>query len=447
MTASKKRGLIFGALVVSLVLSVLLSLVRFSHVNISNILEKRTVISLNAEGNWSSHAQGSVSFDEGQRIFFVQCESPIFVRNVLLGGSFPQTCESVTVSYRSSGDEQGEWKERVLPLAVKNDDVYFEVNDDVSVMRLTIGKEDESGAFALQEITLNPTNLNVNYLLLLLSFFLPFSLMLLLIEIRYDKEGYSKMAVSLVKYRCLLRDLVSRDLKTKYRRSILGILWSVLNPLLMMLVLTAIFSNIFRFDIQDFPVYYLTGYILFNFVSEATNFSMVSIIGATGLIKKVYIPKILFPLEKCLFSLVNFAFSLIAAVIVFLIVGVTPSRTMLLFFVPVLYLLIFNFGFGLILATVNTFFRDVGYLYNVFVTLWMYLTPIIYPITALPDWMQGIVRVNPLYHYVEYFRSVTLYNTLPSLNDNLICIAYSLIFLFLGVTVFQRKQNKFIFYV
>ena len=447
MTASKKRVLVFGALVVSLLLSVSLSVVRFSYVNISNILEERTSISMTAEGNWSSHGQGSVSFAPGQGMFTVQCDSPIFVRNVLLGGVFPQNRESVTVSYRSSADGHGEWKERVLPLAVKNDDLYFEVNDDVSVMRVTIGQDGGDGGFEIREVTLNPTKLNVNYLLLLLSFFLPLSLLLLLIEIGYDKAGYSKMSVSLVKYRCLLVDLVSRDLKTKYRRSILGILWSVLNPLLMMLVLTAIFSNIVRFDIQDFPVYYLTGYILFNFVSEATNFSMVSIIGATGLIKKVYIPKILFPLEKCLFSLVNFSFSLIAAVIVFLIVGVTPSRTMLLFFVPVLYLLVFNLGLGLILATVNTFFRDVGYLYNVFVTLWMYLTPIIYPITALPDWMQGIVRVNPLYHYVEYFRAVTLYDTLPTLGDNLICLTYSLIFLFLGVTVFQKKQNKFIFYV
>jgi ABC-type polysaccharide/polyol phosphate export permease len=120
---------------------------------------------------------------------------------------------------------------------------------------------------------------------------------------------------------------------------------------------------------------------------------------------------------------------------------------MLLFFVPVVYLLIFNFGFGLILATLNTFFRDVGYLYNVFVTLWMYLTPIIYPITTLPGLMQRIVRVNPLYHYVEYFRAVTIYGTLPSLGDNLICLAYSLIFLFIGVMVFQKKQNQFIFYV
>ena len=447
LTASKKRLVVFGALLISIVLSVSLSVIRFSHVNISNVLEKRTTISMSAEGNWHAYGQGSVLFGSEQGMFTVACDTPIFVRNVLLVGNLPQNSTSVMVSYRSTSDEHGAWKERVLPLTIKNDDLYFELNDDVSVMMVTILQEDGRGVFEVKEISLNPTKLNVNYLLLLLSFLLPFAFILLIVEIRCNQEEYSKMMRSLVKYRCLLADLVSRDIKTKYRRSILGILWSVLNPLLMMLVLTAIFSNIFRFDIQDFPVYYLTGYILFNFVSEATNFSMVAIIGATGLIKKVYIPKILFPLEKCLFSLVNFAFSLVAAVIVFLIVGVPPSRTMLLFFVPVLYLLVFNFGFGLILATINTFFRDVGYLYNVFVTLWMYLTPIIYPITALPDWMQGIVKVNPLYHYVEYFRSVTLYGKLPSLGDNLICIAFSLIFLFIGVTVFQKKQDKFILYV
>ncbi|MBE6633014.1 MAG: ABC transporter permease [Ruminococcaceae bacterium] len=255
------------------------------------------------------------------------------------------------------------------------------------------------------------------------------------------------MATTLKHYRCLLYDLVSRDIKTKYRRSVLGILWSVLNPLLMMLVLTAVFANIFRYDINDFPVYYLTGYILFNFVSEATSFSMTSIINASGLIKKVYIPKVIFPLEKCLFSLVNLLFSLIAAVIVFLIVGVTPSWTMLLFPIPILCLFIFNFGFSLILATMNTFFRDVGYLYGVFITLWVYLTPIIYPINVLPAWMQSIVRLNPLTHYVEYFRAVTLYGTLPSLSENLACLAYSFIFLLVGIVVFQKKQNKFIFYI
>ena len=216
----------------------------------------------------------------------------------------------------------------------------------------------------------------------------------------------------------------------------------------MMLVLSAIFSKVFNQPMETFTVYYLTGYIMFNFVSESTNFSMVSIIHSAGLIKKVYIPKIVFPLEKCLFSLVNFGFSLIAAVIVFLLARVQPTWTMLMFFVPVIYLFIFAFGFSLILATMNTFFRDIGYLYGVFVTLWMYLTPIIYPLSTLPALMQSMIRIlNPLYHYVDYFRQVTLYGVVPSLEANLVCIAYSLIFLFIGVTVFQKHQNKFIFYV
>jgi ABC-2 type transport system permease protein len=283
--------------------------------------------------------------------------------------------------------------------------------------------------------------------MLVLTFLLPFSIVLFLVEMVGEGDGLKKMLTSLKNYRYLLLNLVSRDLKTKYRRSALGVLWSVLNPLLMMLVLTAVFSNIFRFEIQDFPVYYLTGFVLFNFVSEATSFSMTSVINSAGLIKKVYIPKIIFPLEKCLFALVNLLFSLIAAVIVFLIVGVKPSFTMLLFFVPILYLFVFAFGFSLILATLNTFFRDVGYLYSVLLTVWMYLTPIIYPISILPGWMQSIVHVNPLYHYVEYFRAVTIYGTLPSLSANLICIAYALIFLLIGTVVFQKKQNKFVFFI
>ena len=286
-----------------------------------------------------------------------------------------------------------------------------------------------------------------NLLYVLLAFLVPFSIVWFTVEWLSDREGFQKMFSSMKKYRFLLVDLVSRELKTKYRRSVLGILWSVLNPLLMMLVLTAVFSNVFRFHIEDFPVYYLTGYILFNFVSESTNFSMTSILGAAGLIKKVYIPKLVFPLEKCIFALVNFLFSLIAAVVVFLIMGVDPSWTQLLFFVPILYLFVFSFGFSLILATLNTFFRDVGYLYNVLLTVWMYLTPIIYPFDALPEWMQIIVRINPLYHYVEYFRDVTLYGVLPSLTDNLICIAYAVVFLLLGVGIFRKNQSKFIFYV
>jgi ABC-2 type transport system permease protein len=125
------------------------------------------------------------------------------------------------------------------------------------------------------------------------------------------------------KYRFLLFDLIGRDLKVKYRRSVLGLFWSILNPLLMMLVITAVFSQIFKFNIEFFPIYYLTGATLYNFVVESTSNAMVSIIHAAPLIKKVYIPKYIFPVEKILFAFVNLLFSLIAVVIVVLILGMS----------------------------------------------------------------------------------------------------------------------------
>ena len=167
------------------------------------------------------------------------------------------------------------------------------------------------------------------------------------------------------KYRYLLGNLISRDLKVKYRRSSLGFLWSILNPLLMMLVVTTVFQYVMKFDtsqISDFTIFYLTGSLIYNFVSEATSTALTSVVASSALIKKVYIPKYLFPLEKTLFSFVNMLLSLIALVIM-LIVRRTPiTWTVLLFPIPLLYTLIFCIGFGLILATLNVFFRDIAHL-------------------------------------------------------------------------------------
>ena len=140
-------------------------------------------------------------------------------------------------------------------------------------------------------------------------------------------------------------------------------------------------------------------------------------------------------------------FSLIAVVIVFLIIGVTPHATMLMFPIPLIYTFIFSLGLGLVLATLNTFFRDVGHLYSVLITVWMYLTPIIYPMDILPGWMQAIVRVNPLYHFVEMFRNVMIYGNLPTATEHIICLGYALIALFGGMLIFRKNQNKFIFYI
>ncbi|WP_392887950.1 ABC transporter permease [Eubacterium limosum] len=249
------------------------------------------------------------------------------------------------------------------------------------------------------------------------------------------------------KYRYLLQELVVKDVKVKYRRSVLGLLWSVLNPLLMMLVITAVFSTIFKFKIENFPAYYLTGSLIFNFVSEATTGAITSIVNGAGLIKKVYIPKYIFPMEKVLFAFVNAIFSLIAVAIVLLILQVKMTWTVIMFPIPLIYTLIFSIGLGLILATLNVFFRDVGHLYSVWITAWMYLTPIIYPIEILPEFVKNILVYNPLYHYVNYFRDVVLYGTVPTLYENLVCILFSVIFLFIGLIVFKRNQDKFILHI
>ncbi|GHT53058.1 ABC transporter [Spirochaetia bacterium] len=250
------------------------------------------------------------------------------------------------------------------------------------------------------------------------------------------------------KFSYLLSNLVKRDFTTKYRRSVLGILWSVLNPLLMMSVISAVFINVFRVQVENFPVFYLSGSLVFNFMAEATNGSLTSILGSAGLIKKVYIPKYIFPLEKCLFALVNTLLSFIAVLIIMPVLGVIPKATIFLFCVPLLYTLVFSIGLGMILATANVFFRDVGHLYGVWVTAWMYLTPIIYPITILPERMQTVIKwFNPMYHYVDYFRQVAMYGTVPNLQANLTCAGYSLLFLIVGLIVLKLKQGRFILFI
>jgi len=248
-------------------------------------------------------------------------------------------------------------------------------------------------------------------------------------------------------YRFLLYNLVVKEFKLKYRRSILGILWSILNPLLMMLIISAVFANIFRFDILDFPVYYLTGLLVFNLVSESTNGAMMSVIGGGALIKKVYIPKYIFPLSKCLFSAVNTIFFMLALIGVMLIIGAPFYSTMLLFWIPLIYALIFSIGLSLILSTLVVFFRDVVHLYSVWITAWMFLTPIIYPIEMLTEGMRNGIRINPLYHFVGMFRDLVRQGELPTLEAHLICLGFAFSFLIVGLIVFKLKQGRFVLYI
>lgn len=249
------------------------------------------------------------------------------------------------------------------------------------------------------------------------------------------------------KYRYLLEDLVVKDFKLKYRRSVLGFLWSILNPLLMMLVITAVFSNMFESDIEYFSVYYLCGYVIFNFVVEATNGALASIVQAGYLIKKVYIPKYIFPLEKASFALVNVLFSLVAVILVIGITQMPIHPTIFLIPIPIFYAFIFSIGLGLILASINTFFRDAGHLYSVWTTAWMYLTPLFYPLNIIPSNIQNIIYCNPLFYYVDYLRQLVMDGTLPNSETNLICIGFSSAFLIIGLLIFKKSQDKFILYI
>ncbi len=252
---------------------------------------------------------------------------------------------------------------------------------------------------------------------------------------------------ALKKYRFLLEDMVTRDIKLKYRRSVIGLLWSILNPLLMMVVITAVFQNLFRFEIENFAVYYLTGWVVYNFVTEATSGAMTSIIGASALIRKVYIPKYIFPMQKCVFSFVNMLFSLVALFVVMLVLQVKITWYVLLIPIPLVLALVFAIGLGMILSTVAVFFRDMIHLYGIFTMVWMYLTPIIYPEEILVGVMQTIMKLNPLYYYVDYFRQLTLYGTLPNIESLAIMLFCSIVTLLLGIVVFKKKQDRFILFI
>lgn len=245
----------------------------------------------------------------------------------------------------------------------------------------------------------------------------------------------------------MLSELVGRDFKLKYRRSILGVLWSVLNPLLMMVVLTAVFSFVFRFQIENFALYLIIGQTLFNYVTGATSDCMGSIIGASSLIKKIKIDKLIFPVEKTLFGLINFAISLIAVVIVMIYFQVAPTWNILLLPFLLICAFFFSLGIGLILATLAVFFRDVMHLWGVVTTAWMYATPIIYPTDILQGWMMAIMQWNPMYYFVNFFREIALWGTTPPASEFLICIGCAAVFFALGLLVFRKNEKKFILYV
>lgn len=250
-----------------------------------------------------------------------------------------------------------------------------------------------------------------------------------------------------VTYLPLMRELIVRDLKVKYRRSMLGYFWSLLNPLMMMCVMSFVFSYMFRFDVPNYPLYLICGNTLWSFFNESTNQAMYSVLANAPLIKKVYIPKFIFPISRIFSCFVTMLFSLAAILITILFTRTPLHWTILLIPIPLLMLLVFCCGVGMVLSSLSVYFRDVVHLYGVITLAWMYGTPIFYPISAVPEPVAAVIRLNPMYHYITFFRELILYGQLPSGGIVLSCIVSSMLAFLIGLALFRKLQRNFILYI
>lgn len=256
-----------------------------------------------------------------------------------------------------------------------------------------------------------------------------------------------------IRFKDLMGELVSRDLKLKYRRSVLGYLWSVLNPLFIMIIMAIVFSHMFhRGNISNFPVYLMSGQVMFNFMNLTTKGSIQSINGSASLLKKTYVPKYVFTVSKVFSGVIDCIFSMGALLIVMLFTHGEFSWRLLLFPAVLLQNFIFTLGLSLFLAATNVFFRDIQYIYNAITTAWLYLTPMFYPIEVLPDTLQYCVsHFNPMYSYVSQFRCLTMPGFVPGgigmVPLIIIGVISAFVMLLIGLWTFLKTQDKFILYI
>ena len=249
---------------------------------------------------------------------------------------------------------------------------------------------------------------------------------------------------SLYKYSFLIRQLVARDFKTKYKRSVLGMLWSFLNPLLTMSIQYVVFSTIFKSTIPNFVIYLLSGIICYNFFNEATNMCLMSIIGNASLINKVFVPKYIYPFSRTLSSSINLLLSLVPLLIMMLVTQTPITKAILLLPFVLILLFLFSYGIGLILATMMVFFRDTQFLWGIFSMLLMYLTPIFYPETIIPAQFITVYKLNPLYHILRFVRSILIDGVSLEPKAYLYCLILCLVPFLLGVVIFRKNQDKFV---
>lgn len=259
--------------------------------------------------------------------------------------------------------------------------------------------------------------------------------------------GNERAMSQLFRYRDLVWALVARDLKVRYRRSTIGFLWTMLQPLLTMLVLTIVFSALFRFKLEHYPVYALAGIMFWNFFSQSITASMNSLKGNASLVSKLPVPKAVFPLATVIAGVINLLLALVPLFVILLVTG-QPIRPAVLFLpVPILLAALFTLGAGLALSPLAVLFYDTIEMVEVLLTMLMYLTPIFYPMTIVPEHYRWIVRFNPMRSVLEIFRDPIYFGKIPPITHLTVATVVTVIALLVGVVAFRRSSARIPFYV
>jgi len=249
------------------------------------------------------------------------------------------------------------------------------------------------------------------------------------------------------KYRFLFEELVKRDFKKKYKRTVLGMLWSLISPLLQLMVLVLVFQKFFGRTTENYMIYVFSGLVVFTYFSDATQGGMRSLLANAGIFSKVDVPKYMFLLSRNIQALLNFGLSLI---IYFILVGASGIHfhfSFLLLLFPAVCLTVFNIGVGMILSALYMFFRDIEYLYGVFVMLLNYMSAIFYTLDPFSDSTKMKFYINPVYAYINYFRKIVIKNEIPSLRLHALCAGYALVMLAVGSFIYKKFNYKFLYYV
>ena len=249
--------------------------------------------------------------------------------------------------------------------------------------------------------------------------------------------------LELVRYRDLLGLLISNHIKTRYRRSALGVIWTLLNPLLTMSVMTIAFENLFQTTLKNYPVYILAGLLFWNFFAQSINAAMNSMVWGSSLLKRVYVPRTIFAVAIIGHSLVNLGLGLIPLIVIMLLVAQPFSLALLFLPVAVILTVMFVLGLALFFSTLAVFFTDVVDMFQVALTAWFYLTPVMYPAKILPDFYYQYLYLNPAYSLLSLFRDPIYFGQLPEFNTLLAAVIFACLSLIVGWWFFTRKADEF----